>query len=56
MAHYRKIDTRILLDQKVNSLSREARLVFLHLLIHINLTSLGASRANFNLTSKKEML
>lgn len=46
MAHYRKIDTRILLDQKVNSLSSDARLVFLHLLVHINLTSLGAMRAS----------
>ena len=48
MAHYRKIDTRILLDQKFNQLSTQARLVFLHLLIHPNLTSLGAMHASLS--------
>jgi len=46
MAHYRKIDTRILLDQKYNQLSSDGRLLFLHLLIHPNLTSLGAMHAS----------
>ena len=46
MRHYRKIDTRILFDQKFNQLSSEAKLVFLHLLIHPDLTSLGAMRAS----------
>lgn len=46
MAHYRKIDTRILLDRKFNALSSDARLAFFHLLVHINLTSLGAMRAS----------
>ena len=47
MSHYRKIDTRILLDQKFNQLSSDARLAFIHLLIHPNLTSLGAMHASF---------
>jgi len=46
MAHYRKIDTRILLDKKYNQLSSDGRLVFLHVLIHPNLTSLGAMHAS----------
>lgn len=46
MAHYRKIDTRILLDKKFNALSSDARLALFHLLVHLNLTSLGAMRAS----------
>ena len=46
MAHYRKIDTRILLDKKFNALTNNARLVLFHLLVHLNLTSLGAMRAS----------
>lgn len=46
MAHYRKVDTCILLDQKFNQLCSDARLAFLHLLIHPNLTPLGAMHAS----------
>lgn len=46
MAHYRKIDTRILLDEKFNALSSDGRLIFFHLLVHLNLTSLGAMHAS----------
>lgn len=45
MAHYRKIDTRIALDQKFNALPRDSKLIFFHLLSHLHLTSLGAMKA-----------
>ena len=45
MAHYRKIDTRIVLDRKFNTLPRESKLIFFHLLTHMHLTSLGAMQA-----------
>ena len=41
MTHYRKVDTRIALDRKFNTLSRDSKLVFFHLLTHLHLTSLG---------------
>lgn len=43
---YRKIDPRIWNDRKVASLDDTAKLVFLFLLTHQNVTCLGAMRAN----------
>jgi hypothetical protein len=45
MARYRKIDPRIWNDAKFRGLSDQAKLVFLFLLTHPNLTVLGAMRA-----------
>ncbi len=45
MAHYRKIDIRIWLDQKFNALSSDSQFVFLYLLTHPQLTALGAMRS-----------
>jgi hypothetical protein len=45
MAHYRKIDIRIWLDQKFNTLSSDSQFVFLYLLTHPQLTALGAMRS-----------
>lgn len=42
---YRKIDTKIWNDEKFNSLSDDAKLVWFFLLTHPGLTSLGAMRA-----------
>lgn len=45
MAHYRKIDIRIWLDKKFNTLSTDSQFVFLYLLTHPQLTALGAMRS-----------
>ncbi len=45
MAHYRKIDIRIWLDQKFNALSSDSQFIFLYLLTHPQLTALGAMRS-----------
>lgn len=45
MARYRKIDTRIWNDERFGRLSDDAKLVFLFLLTHPHMTSLGAMRA-----------
>lgn len=45
MAHYRKIDIRIWLDQKFNALSTDSQFIFLYLLTHPQLTALGAMRS-----------
>lgn len=45
MARYRKIDTRIWNDERFALLTDDAKLVFLFLLTHPHLTSLGAMRA-----------
>lgn len=45
MARYRKIDTRIWNDERFALLSDDGKLVFLFLLTHPHLTSLGAMRA-----------
>lgn len=44
MSHYRKIDTRIWNDEKFNRFSDRAKLLFLFLLTHPNMTPLGAMR------------
>lgn len=44
MGRYRKIDTRIWNDSKFTALSNEGKLVFLFLLTHPHMTSLGAMR------------
>lgn len=44
MAHYSKIERSIINDGKFNQLSDEAKLIFFSLLVHPNLTSLGAMR------------
>ncbi len=46
MARYRKIDPRIWNDIKFRALSDESKLVFLFVLTHPHLTSLGAMRAS----------
>jgi hypothetical protein len=45
MARYRKIETRIWNDEKFHALSDRAKLVFLLILTHPHMTSLGAMRA-----------
>lgn len=45
MAHWRKVDTRFLGDAKYRSLSDEAQHLFLTLLLHPNLTTVGAMRS-----------
>lgn len=45
MGRYRKIDTRIWNDAKFRALSDDGKLVFLFVLTHPHLTSLGAMRA-----------
>ena len=45
MARYRKIDPRFWGDEKVRQLSDDAKLVFLNILTHPHLTSVGAMRA-----------
>lgn len=45
MARYRKIDIRIWNDERFGRLSDDAKLVFLFLLTHQHMTSLGAMRA-----------
>lgn len=45
MAKYRKIDTRIWNDAKFRTLSSDAKLIFLFVLTHPAMTSLGAMRA-----------
>ena len=45
MARYRKIDSRVWNDAKFRSLSDNAKLVFVMLLTHPNMTALGAMRA-----------
>jgi len=44
MAHYRKIDVRIWNDEKFVALSDDAKFVFMFLLTHPSMTSLGAMR------------
>lgn len=44
MSRYRKIDTRTMNDEKYRDLSDDGKLVFLTLLIHPNMTALGAMR------------
>ncbi|ESZ29631.1 hypothetical protein [Mesorhizobium sp. L2C067A000] len=46
MAKYRKIDVRIWIDAKFLALSTEAKLCFMMLLTHPDLTALGAMRTN----------
>ncbi|MDX2165006.1 MAG: hypothetical protein SFW07_06295, partial [Gammaproteobacteria bacterium] len=46
MARYRKIETRIWNDQRFNSLTVDAKLLFFFLLTHPNLTALGAMRVS----------
>ena len=46
MAKYRKIDTRIWNDRKFNSLSDDAKYLFIYILAHQNLTSIGAVRTS----------
>ena len=48
MSKYRKIDPRIWNDAKFNSLSLQAKLAFIFMLTHPNLTSLGAMRTTIN--------
>lgn len=48
MAKYRKIDPRIWNDEKFRSLSDQGKLVFLFILTHPHLTSLGAMRASLD--------
>lgn len=45
MARYRKVDTRVWNDAKFRTLSADAKLIFLFLLTHPAMTSLGAMRA-----------
>ncbi|MDD5387877.1 MAG: hypothetical protein PHD37_00920 [Gallionellaceae bacterium] len=45
MAHYRKIDVRIWNDAKFSGLSNSAKLIFLFLVTHPQMTALGAMRA-----------
>ncbi len=45
MGRYRKIEVRIWNDQKFRSLTSDAKLIFMFLLTHPNMTSLGAMRA-----------
>lgn len=45
MSHYRKIDVRIWNDKKFMSLSPDSKLIFLMVLTHPNMTSLGIIRA-----------
>jgi hypothetical protein len=45
MAHYRKIDVRIWNDAKFIALSNSAKLIFLFLITHPQMTALGAMRA-----------
>lgn len=45
MSRYRKIDTRIWNDKKFNSLTDDAKLVFMYFLSHQHLTYIGAMRA-----------
>lgn len=46
MSVYRKIDTRIDLDAKFTALSNTAQFVFLKLIIHPQMTAIGAMRAS----------
>jgi hypothetical protein len=46
MGRYRKIDSRIWNDEKFRDLTDDAKFIFLFLLTHPHLTSLGAMRAN----------
>ena len=48
MAHYRKIDTRIWSDRKFLSLPGEAKLLFLAILTHPQMTMTGAMVGNIN--------
>lgn len=45
MSRYRKIDVRIWNDEKFRSLSADAKLIFIFILTHPGMTSLGAMRA-----------
>lgn len=45
MAHYRKIDVQIWNDARMVSLKPHAKLAFLFLITHPNMTSIGAMRA-----------
>src|SRR5574340_254416 len=45
MAHYRKIDVQIWNDARMVSLKPSAKLAFLFLITHPNMTSIGAMRA-----------
>lgn len=58
MARYRKIDSRIWNDAKFRELSDNGKLVFLMLLTHPSMTSLGAMRATvtFVVYSQKQRL
>lgn len=47
MARYRKIDPRIWNDEKFRTMSDDGKLVFLFLLTHPHMTSLGAMRGTF---------
>jgi hypothetical protein len=46
MSRFRKIDTRIIYDEKFRDLSDDGKLVFMMLLVHPNMTALGAMRAS----------
>lgn len=46
MGRYRKVDSRIWNDAKFSALSNDGKLVFLFLLTHPHMTSLGAMRAS----------
>jgi hypothetical protein len=48
MARYRKVDPRIWNDAKFRSLSDDGKLIFLFLLTHPQMTSLGAMRGTIN--------
>lgn len=45
MGHYRKVETRIHADEKYRKLSDRGKLLFLTVLTHENMTSLGAMKA-----------
>ena len=46
MSKYRKVDTRILYDEKFRDMSDDGKLVFLTLLVHPHMTALGAMRSS----------
>lgn len=48
MAKYRKVDVRIWNDEKFRALSCDGKLIFMFLLTHPNMTSLGAMRATMS--------
>lgn len=57
MSHFRKIDTRIWNDEKFNRLSHDAKLAFIFVLTHPNMTALGAMRGTVQgLSAELEVL